>query len=258
MNRSWLATVGFALLACSAVPAEVDPPPSKKKAGAAADPAALAAEARTILKQHCHRCHAGPGSKGGKADFLNRADLLLNDRVQPGNPDDSYLLERIISGEMPPPGEKPRPVADDIAAMKKWIEAGAAEFPAADKTRPFVPLKTVLAAVRDDLKSADASDRRFLHFTLHTFANDPATSDADLGLARAALSKAANSLSDRAVISLPRSVDAARLVFAIDVRDFGWDRDELWQNVELAYPYGLRDDHHPDADLAGSIKRCAS
>jgi hypothetical protein len=35
----------------------------------------------------------------------------------------------------------------------------------------------------------------------------------------------------------------------VDVRDLDWDRDDLWQQVMRAYPYGLRFTPRPDKDL---------
>jgi mono/diheme cytochrome c family protein len=43
--------------------------------------------------------------------------------VEPGDPNGSYLVELIESGEMPNKG--PRLLPAEIAAIRAWIEAGA-------------------------------------------------------------------------------------------------------------------------------------
>jgi mono/diheme cytochrome c family protein len=204
------------------------------------EPPAIAAEARAVLQQNCVRCHHGKGSEGGDADFSSRADLV-KDVVKPGDVAGSLLLKRIIKGEMPPEGEQPRPNLAEIDTLWQWIEAKAPEFPKNDTKRKFITLESVLSAVRDHLKSdkVEADDRPNLRFfTLHTVANNAAVTDAELRLARAALSKALNSLSRGPRIVVPTAVDAAKTVFAIDVTKLGWKRD-AWIAIEKEYPYGL-------------------
>src|SRR5262249_39694792 len=53
------------------------------------------------------------------------AKLVARKKVVPGDPAASRLFKRVDEGSMPPPGEQPRPSADDVAVLKKWIEAGA-------------------------------------------------------------------------------------------------------------------------------------
>ena len=134
----------------------------------------------------------------------------------------------------------------------RWIEAEAPDFPKDDKPRPPVPLATVLTAARDHLRDprkTEASDKSFIRFfTLHNLANNRAVSDDDLRIARAALSKAINSLSRKPRIVVPTAVDPARTVFAVNMDELGWDYRQ-WAAVEREYPYGLRYDSHPDAEL---------
>ncbi len=60
--------------------------------------AALARQARGVLKQFCFRCHHGEGSEGGDFDMLKQPDLLSKDVRDPplvaaGKPGESYLFE---------------------------------------------------------------------------------------------------------------------------------------------------------------------
>jgi Protein of unknown function (DUF1553)/Protein of unknown function (DUF1549)/Planctomycete cytochrome C len=82
--------------------------------------------ARELLAEKCLACHSPDPRKGG-LDLTRRASALLTGKdgavVVPGRPDESLLIEKIESGEMPPG----RPLeAGEIAAFRGWIESGAA------------------------------------------------------------------------------------------------------------------------------------
>lgn len=85
---------------------------------------------RPILSENCYFCH-GP-------DESNReADLRLDDRetaieflaIVPGEPDESSLLDRIVSTDpdevMPPPRTKKHLSKTEVQLLKQWIEQGA-------------------------------------------------------------------------------------------------------------------------------------
>jgi mono/diheme cytochrome c family protein len=207
--------------------------------------AKLATAARGVLKQYCLRCHKGEGSEGGDFDVLKVADLVeKGDRDEPlvikGDPDASFLFQRILSDEMPPKSAPLRPDGEARRIILDWIKQGAADFPKEQEAkREPVALKEVLTLVRDHLRGIPEEQReRIRFFTLHQVANDPGASEADLRLRRAALSKLINSLSDKRRIVVPKAIDPGQTVFAIDLGDYGWDRD-TWIALEQAYPYGL-------------------
>jgi mono/diheme cytochrome c family protein len=215
----------------------------------------LALQARGVLKQHCYRCHHGEGSDGGEFDVLKDATLTAKpaDGEKPyvlaGKPDQSYLLQRLEKNAMPPKAIRERPTDADKAIIRKWISAGAPAFPAAE-SRVAIPQKAALLAMRDHLRRIEPEDRPFARFfTLTHLHNNPLLPDADIRVQRAALSKAVNSLSWKPRLVLPKALDQAQTVFAVDLRDLDWDRDNLWTEVMKAYPYGLRFDNQPDTDL---------
>src|SRR5438552_15059632 len=107
---------------------------------AADEPArALGQQARDLLQVYCHRCHGQDGAvEGGMSYILDRDRLVARGKVVPGKAADSPLYRRVATGKMPPPGESPRPKAEEIALLKKWIDAGA---PGPDaQTGPRPPL----------------------------------------------------------------------------------------------------------------------
>lgn len=222
---------------------------------AEADASALALKARGVFKQFCHRCHHGEGSEGGEFDVLMEKSLTAKrdegekPYVVPGQPDESYVVQRMLKSEMPPEEVRERPSAAEIDLVKQWIAAGAPPYPQRD-VRAFLDIKAMLTAVRDDLRKADLEDRaHFRYFTLTHLHNNRQVPDEDLRVYRAALSKAVNSLSWKPRIVLPRPVDKAETVLAVDVRDLDWDRGNLWQEVLRHYPYGLKFKDYPDDEL---------
>jgi serine/threonine-protein kinase len=219
-------------------------------APARADQAAdrLASAAKAVLEKNCARCHANGQAEGGFGFVLDAKQLVERKKVIAGNSTKSRLFKKVQSGEMPPEDEKPRPTAEDIAALKAWIEAGAPAFTATNGRRPFLSEVSALALVRDHLRNLPApSGQQFQrYFTLTHLHNNPSVSDEDLRWQRAALAKVVNSLSWRPGIVVPKALDKDETVFAVDLRDLDWDRRRVWDEVSKHYPYGLKLDGQRD------------
>lgn len=96
----------------------------------AADPARTLTyerDIRPIFRAHCFDCHGATDELKGGLDlrlvrFLKKGGEN-GAAVVPGNPNESYLLQRLRDGEMPP-GEDTVP-AEEIAIIERWIAAGA-------------------------------------------------------------------------------------------------------------------------------------
>src|SRR5262245_33014907 len=84
-------------------------------------------DVRPILRTHCFGCHGATSEKKGGLDLrLVRSQVAGGDSgpaIAPNDPDASYLVERIRSGEMPPSGEKLSP--REIETVVRWIAGGA-------------------------------------------------------------------------------------------------------------------------------------
>ncbi len=216
----------------------------------------LAVQARAVLKAHCYRCHSGDGSSSGYDFDVTRYDTLVaakagEDAVVVPNSLEKSEMWKMIQKAMPLKGSPERDAFGDAQrqVLQRWIVAGAPPFPAG-ANRPFLSLKAVLTAIRGHLRTADPDRRPYLrYFNLAVVWNDPAVTDEDLNVYRAALSKVVNSLSWKARVVVPETADPAATLFAVDVRDLDWDRGDLWGQVIDAYPYGLRYGNHPDHDL---------
>lgn len=92
-------------------------------------PAALTFERdiRPIFKANCFQCHGETGVKEGNLDLrLQRFAAAGGDSgpaIVAGNSEDSYLVGRIRSGEMPP--GKHKLTAEEIERVARWIAQGA-------------------------------------------------------------------------------------------------------------------------------------
>lgn len=206
-----------------------------------ADKQVLAAKARDILKTHCYRCHGQDGSVEGAMNYVaDLAKLVARKKVVPGDPDGSRLFLRVEDGTMPPPDEKPRPSAEEVAVLKKWIEAGA---PGAEAVAPRTAITE--ADVREfilaDLSTIDRRARRFQRYFTLTHLHNAGLSQEELQTYRNALAKLVNSLSWNPRITNPVAVDPAKTVLRIDLRWYQWDA-AIWNRILTEYPYGILDD----------------
>lgn len=209
----------------------------------AADPE-VSAKARGILKQQCYACH-GRKKLTPDLNVLERSTLVASrgdDQdpfVLPGNLDRSTLWQVIDSDYMP---KKPAPALTDEEklVLKTWILGGGEFPPAAETVRPPRSNKYVLETIHRHLTDAPANVQPFLRYLTITHLHNQrnAVSDEHLRYARAALSKALNSLSRSRQIHTPKAIDEDQTIFVIDLRDYKWSA-ELWRKLLASYPYGL-------------------
>jgi WD40 repeat protein/mono/diheme cytochrome c family protein len=208
--------------------------------GRPADPD-LARKARRVFEANCHRCHGQDGAvEGGMNYVTDLGKLVARKKVVPGNPDGSRLFRRVDDGSMPPEGETPRPSAEDVAVLKKWIEAGApgdATLAARKTISPADVQNLVLA----DLEKFDRRARRFQRYFTLAHLSNAGLGDDELQTYRNALSKLVNSLSWHPTIRAPEPIDPAKTVLRIDLRWYLWDA-ATWNRVLGEYPYGVLDD----------------
>ena len=150
--RSGIGSVFVISIMASA--AHADPPAQQE----------LAKRAFEVLKTNCYRCHGQDGANEGGFNYvLDRRQLVSRRKVVPAEPAKSKILRRILNtvDPMPPAEEKVRPRPDDIALLKKWIEAGAPEIEVVAK-QSFLSPEYVLQTMRNDLERLPERDRRFI------------------------------------------------------------------------------------------------
>ncbi len=87
-------------------------------------------EIAPILIKRCLECHRGKDASG-ELVLSSHAGLLKGGTsgavLSPGQPDDSYLLDLVSAGEMPPEKKgKPQPLPPaEVKLLRDWITAGA-------------------------------------------------------------------------------------------------------------------------------------
>jgi hypothetical protein len=91
-------------------------------------------EVKPILMTNCVGCHKGAKAKGGldmtSLETINKGSKKSKKVIVPGKSDESKLYTVLTEDgkpHMPPPKAKSKPTADDIVAIKKWIDGGAKE-----------------------------------------------------------------------------------------------------------------------------------
>lgn len=215
---------------------------------------ALARKAQSVLERNCHQCHGKEGSNEGGFNFVLRLDKLVGDKlVAPRNQKKSYLLERIIEGEMPPSGTKVRPSEEDIAVLKEWIDAGA-PAPASPARRSYITRDAMVDFIVADLEKRPARHRKFFrYFTLIHLLNAGYSQD-ELETHRLALAKLVNSLSWSPRLVHLQPVDPEKTILGIDIRDVKWDV-QMWQDILGRYEYGIAL-QTPRAEVCRDLTEC--
>jgi hypothetical protein len=205
-------------------------------APARADDAELPGKARAVLQAHCAGCHGTDGKAKGGFDFvLDRERLVNRNKVVPGKAEQSQLFLRVRDGEMPPPDRK-APTEDEIALLRRWIDAGAVTEKAPPTTLvSYGPLQRYLLA---DLQSVEPRERRFMRYLTLSHLPQSGVSQEDLERHRQALAKLVNSLSGHTRITKLHAVDPDKTVYRLDLRDYKWSGRQ-WDRLAAAYPYKL-------------------
>ena len=194
-----------------------------------------------VLETNCAKCHgAGSAAQAGIDYILNLDALIENGKVKSGNSAESRIFARMDSADapMPPLSEMQRPSENDIASVAAWIDQCAGVQSCSDQ--PFISTNEMLARISSDFNtSPDVSPNsqpftRYFSF-VHLYNAGYCTEEIDIY--RNALSKLVNSLSNQTKVVAPVAVDADKLIYRIDIRNYGWDdQSEGKQGFRLSEP----------------------
>src|SRR4030095_9420427 len=211
----------------------------------------IAVKAFAVLETNCANagCHAGPGYYS--FDVKDPSTLRVAKVIQAGIADDSEMIRRVESGAMPLGGYKGQAgtklPAADIAALRRWIDAGAPAPASAivvarvAEARPFISERQLLMAIERDLQAARARDRPFLrYFSFAHIWNRTDVPEDELAAYPLALSKLVHHLSWERAITQPKPVGTETALLRVDLRDYGWTKN-TWNEIASVYPYGLID-----------------
>ena len=108
--------------------------PSPDLAAPAADTVSYKEDVLPIFQKRCARCHGAENEEGEVVAevsliVINYERLMMGSEFGPvvtaGDPVDSWLLEMITEGDMPPEGEGDKVPEEEIAVIRQWIAEGA-------------------------------------------------------------------------------------------------------------------------------------
>ena len=104
--------------------------PLRASEGPAKESPTFERDIRPLLRTHCFHCHGEAGRVEGGLDLRMRRLIVAGGdsgaAVVPGDPENSWLVARISSGEMPPEEIEHRPTKEEIELVREWVAAGAA------------------------------------------------------------------------------------------------------------------------------------
>jgi len=200
----------------------------------ASDQAKVAAKVKEVFRSRCLECHGGSAVQGG-VDVLNVAELRDMEYAAPGEPDDSLLYQVLTEedDDARMPLGQPALDAAEITLVRKWIAAGAQDFPAdvigaknqEKENDQYRDPDYLFEQILKHQRSLPLEDRYFIrYFSSHHLLVGGATRD-ELQRQRDALFKALNHLSYQKQLVIPEVVNGdLETLFAVDLRKLNWHR----------------------------------
>jgi hypothetical protein len=213
----------------SVPPLDTPAPPSSEELAEAAlgGPArndVVALGVAESLQLYCGGCHSDGANGQGFAGGFNIGELIARGMIVPGSSATSPLMQNLLHGSTPNASAR-LPTAGDIALLSQFIDRLRTEpFPSCERL-PFLALDEAWAALLADVNAQPEADRPFLRYLGVSYASNAGVCGALLDEQRHALFKLLNSLSTINEIHVPAPVDVEQILYRIDIRDYGWNRE---------------------------------
>ncbi|HKO90073.1 MAG TPA: hypothetical protein VJU61_02910 [Polyangiaceae bacterium] len=216
----------------NAPPNSEDPPPVVVNQRASIELALqqdpLAQRVVSVLETHCARCHGGEEAQGGLGDVTDLLRQIERGTIVAGAAAQSRLLSSMLDGSMPLPDPRrpgwPGPTPGELALVAQFIDQLPTAPAAECSATAFQSTDAVYAALLADVLRVPASERRFQRYAGLTYASNAGECGTALERQRSALFKLLNSVSAAPEVHVPEAVDPSRLLYRIDLRDYGWNR----------------------------------
>ncbi len=217
----------------------------------------IAVDAYAIFEQSCLICH-GPQGAYKETLLIEHNALIENGTVVPGNPNASELYKRLITTEIAKrmPLQQPPLSTQAINTIRNWILAGAPDWAATTTpTGDFISHNEILNDIETHLMSLSPFDRAFARYFTMTHLYNAGVAAQILQEYRKALYKLVNSLSWGVDVINPESIDSQGTIFYIDLRQYEWDVNDGWGQIEAVYPYHISFDAPAQATLQQQLGR---
>jgi hypothetical protein len=140
--------------------------------------------------------------------------------------------------------------------IKTGTEGAPEKPPASTAPRPDARGRVVkdaldtLTAVAADLQKVPAAERpQRRYLTLTHLHNARRLSAADLRAFRQTLVQLAEHLSPPGRVVAFNAIDAEQTIYAVDLKELGWDAEPAWRQILKVYPYGLTYEDAANAQL---------
>ncbi len=227
-----------------AEPVDIDPvqgtintPPATSTPGApvaaAYDPDAdpfsstLGQEVQAILNVNCGQCHSNGVALGDMGFILDANELIKSGKIVPGNKEDSQIFVRMQQQSMPPAYLRTqRPTFGQIDQVGRFIDELPKDPNAECTDAPaFLTYDDMIETMAQDISRVDAEDQPFTRYLTVSYNSNAGGCGRELQRQRYALFKGINSVSTATTVTQPQAVDQDELIYRIDIRDYGWDRE---------------------------------
>ena len=211
----------------------------------------LAQQAYIVFERNCLQCH-GDSGQFKESLLIEYNSLIQSGSVIPGQPDASELYKRLL-GPTENGAQMPLnlpPLTDEsIEIIRGWIENGAPDWNLVDRDESFITNKRILETIQDHIETLPIQNRAFARYFSTTHLYNAGLSVDRLQLHYLALSKLVNSLSWGADIVNPEPINTEQTLFYIDLRNYEWDTNDAWTEIENDYPYNIAYEGAGQTDL---------
>ena len=217
----------------------------------------VALDTYAIFEQSCLICH-GPDGAYKESLLMEHNTLIEKGSVVPGNPDASELYKRLITTEAAKrmPLGQPQLPPQSINTIRNWILAGAPDWATVPTTDgDFISPSEILNTIETHLMSLAPFDRAFARYFTMTHLYNAGEATQILQEYRNGLSKLINSLSWGSTVINPQPIDPQETILYIDLRDYEWDVNDGWGQIEAAYPYHIAFDAPTQTALKAQLTR---
>jgi len=187
----------------------------------------IGSQVQSILNVNCGSCHSNGVAFGDMGFILDANELIASGKIIPGNKEDSQIFVRMQQQSMPPAFiREQRPTFGQIDLVGEFIDSlEPLASDVCEDSPAFLSYDDMIAAMARDIRGQDAADQPFTRYLTVSYNSNAGGCGRELQRQRFALFKGINSVSTETTVTQPVAIDQDKLIYRIDIRDYGWDRE---------------------------------